>query len=107
MENNFELEEALTNRWELEKSSNFNAFDILYTRIFFLLENDFHFLMHALYRLDLNERTLEEAMDLKGNELIATFLTRKSIERELQKIETRKIYTQVSKKYATDFEEMI
>ncbi len=105
MENNSELEQALTNRWDLEKVNNFDAFDVLYTRILFLLENDFHFLMHALYRLDLNEKILEEAMDLKENELIATFLTRKSIERELQKIETRKIYSQVSKKYAADFNE--
>ncbi len=59
-------------------------------RLNYLIEQDFHALVHLLYRIDINEfmlkQTLEENRDKDAGKLIAEMI----IQRQLEKIELRK-----------------
>lgn len=61
-------------------------------RIAYMLDHDFELLMHIFYRLDLNEQKVSEALT-GGSDAPAFQLASLVIERELQKIETRKRYS--------------
>ena len=60
-------------------------------RLNYLIEQDFHALVHLLYRIDINEftlkQTLEENQDKDAGKLIAEMI----IARQLEKIELRKL----------------
>jgi len=61
-------------------------------RLNYLIDQDFHALVHLLYRIDINEftlkHTLEENQDKDSGKLIAEMI----IARQLEKIELRKLY---------------
>lgn len=61
-------------------------------RIAYMLDHDFEFLMQIFYRLDLNEQKVSAALT-GGGDAPAAGLATLVIERELQKIETRKRYS--------------
>jgi len=58
----------------------------------YLLEKDFSKLLHVLYRIDISEERLKAA--LASNEGgLAIIIARMILEREMQKVETRKKYS--------------
>ena len=59
-----------------------------------LLYSDFNRLLHILYRIDVEERKVKEAMVTEEPEIIAERISRLIIKRELQKAEIRFRYSQ-------------
>lgn len=59
-----------------------------------LLYSDFNRLLHILYRIDVEERKVKEAMVAEEPEIIAERISRLIIKRELQKAEIRFRYSQ-------------
>lgn len=59
-----------------------------------LLYSDFNRLLHILYRIDVEERKVKEAMIAEEPEIIAERISRLIIKRELQKAEIRFRYSQ-------------
>ncbi|MCC5944172.1 MAG: hypothetical protein JJT94_04505 [Bernardetiaceae bacterium] len=64
----------------------------LYAHVLKLLKNNFEQLCQLLYRIDVSEKHLAEAMQLPTLELIAEKLTLKILEREYQKYRSREKY---------------
>jgi len=96
MEENKELTDAISSRFELAKTGDLSLDDlkrVLSGRILDLLEQNVERLLSILYRVDLNQKKLDEIF-LKGSkEEIADKIADAVIERQLQKIETRKQYS--------------
>lgn len=57
-----------------------------------LMERDFNGLLNALYRIDVSEQKLKEALALTTDNPAAV-ITKMILERELQKVATRKKYS--------------
>ena len=55
-----------------------------------LIKKDFHALVQLLYRIDVNEKKIRTYLDQNKNENSASILADLIIERQLQKIESRK-----------------
>ncbi len=62
----------------------------LSSRIKFLLEEKFDLLVNLLYRIDIDDKKLEEVFSKEKKDNIPNSLTELVIERELQKIHYRK-----------------
>lgn len=95
MEENKELNEAISSRFELIKADNLNIDDlrrVLTDRILDLLERNVERLLSILYRVDLNQKRLDEIFMNGTKEEIAEKIAEAVIERQIQKIETRKLY---------------
>lgn len=58
-----------------------------------LLRHDFNRLLHILYRIDVDERKVKEAMIDADEDIIATRIARLIIKREVQKTEIRLRYS--------------
>ena len=58
-----------------------------------LLDTDFNRLLNALYRIDVSEQKVSEAINLEAPDKIAATLATMIIDRELQKVVTRKKYS--------------
>ncbi|TPE40598.1 hypothetical protein [Pontibacter mangrovi] len=58
-----------------------------------LLRHDFNRLLHILYRIDVDERKVKEAMIDADEEIIATRIARLILKREIQKTEIRLRYS--------------
>ena len=58
----------------------------------YLMENDMHRLLNAMYRLDVSEIKFHEAMQSMSREEAAIHLADLIIEREVQKVKTRLHY---------------
>lgn len=76
----------------MQPSDREQLLQALTERIAYMLDHDFEFLMHIFYRLDLNEQKVSNALTGGGDDP-ASQLALLVIERELQKIETRKRYS--------------
>ncbi|MBC5993241.1 hypothetical protein [Pontibacter cellulosilyticus] len=61
--------------------------------ILHLLNTDLAKLLHILYRIDVEERAVKEAMIADDQELIAERIARLVLKRELQKAELRQRYS--------------
>jgi hypothetical protein len=95
MEENKELTDAISFRFELAKTGDLSLDDlkrVLTERILDLLERNVERLLSILYRVDLNQKKLDEIFLNGTKEEIAEKIAAAVIERQLQKIETRKIY---------------
>ena len=57
-----------------------------------LLHRDYHRLLNAMYRLDINEKLFREAMSGMHSPNVASRLADLVIDREIEKIKTRKKY---------------
>lgn len=57
-----------------------------------LIDEDFHRLLAALYRIDVSERKLKEAVHFTAPENVAGRIAELVIEREMKKVETRRKY---------------
>jgi hypothetical protein len=60
--------------------------------ISFMLENEFEKLCNAMYRLDVSERLFNRAINETPKEAIPSVLAELVIEREMQKVKTRRLY---------------
>ncbi|HBH23548.1 MAG TPA: hypothetical protein DDY13_09005 [Cytophagales bacterium] len=58
-----------------------------------LLDQDFQFLMNAMYRIDISENDLAEALNTPNPENVASEIASLVIRREMKKMETRKKYS--------------
>lgn len=58
----------------------------------YLMENDMHRLLNAMYRLDVSEAKFHEAMQRDSKESAALHVADLIIEREMQKVKTRLYY---------------
>jgi hypothetical protein len=58
-----------------------------------LLRNDFSRLLHILYRIDVDEQKVKQAMVDADEEIIATRIARLILKREIQKAEIRLRYS--------------
>jgi len=61
-------------------------------RISYLLDHDFPTLLNALYRIDIPEEQLKQILALSSPTALASALTTAILHREMQKVETRRIY---------------
>lgn len=57
-----------------------------------MINNDFHALVQLLYRIDVNEKKIRHYLNANKNEDSASILADMIIERQLQKIESRKFF---------------
>ncbi|HMN18061.1 MAG TPA: hypothetical protein PKD03_10610 [Ignavibacteriaceae bacterium] len=57
-----------------------------------LLDNNYNLLINTLYRIDVSEKKLSELFSSKNNETIPERLADLIIERQIQKINFRKLY---------------
>ena len=94
-----ELQSVIVKDLHLEKeeemltSENIEMFrDKLIQVINLLLHTDYHRLLNAMYRLDINEKLFREAFSGMHSPNVAARLADLVIEREKEKIETRKKY---------------
>ena len=65
----------------------------LSTVVLHLLNTDLARLLHILYRIDVDEKAVKEAMITDDQELIAERIARLILKRELQKAELRQRYS--------------
>ena len=68
-----------------------------------LINKDFHSLIQLLYRIDVNEKKIRVYLEKNSHKDAASVLANLIIERQLQKIESRKKYT--SKNNADEHDE--
>ena len=95
MEETKELTEAISGRFELEMTESFTLDDLrkaLYTRIRELIDKNIERLLSMLYRVDLNQKKLDEIFEDGSKDDIALKIAEAVIERQLQKIKTRELY---------------
>jgi hypothetical protein len=90
-----ELTKEITSRFELEKAEKFSLEDLkkaLFIRIRELLDKNVERLLSMLYRVDLNQKKLDEIFEHGSKDEIALKISEAVIERQLQKIKTRQLY---------------
>ena len=92
IEKDFKLDESYFSLSTKESISYDEAFLMIMRVVEDLLTNDFNGLLNALYRIDVSEQKLKEAL-AEGTDNPASIITQMIIERELQKVETRKRYS--------------
>ena len=63
----------------------------------YLIENDFHRLLNAMYRLDIQEQRFHEAMQAPDRDLAASMIADLILEREMQKVQSRLHYRKYRK----------
>lgn len=100
-----ELQLALSHTWQLRRAGGDNLIEqpdpllaVLRERITELLREDMQTLLTAMYRLDIPERKFEQAMALSNTDAIAEALARIVLDREVQRLQTRKQYEQEQKR---------
>ena len=90
-EKDFQLD---TSYLQLEEQADY-TYEQAYAKVFrvvsSLLDTDFQRLVSILYRIDVSEQRLKEAL-AAGAEAPSEVITKMIIERELQKVATRKKY---------------
>lgn len=88
-----ETAEALSAELELSKNDKLSRqdfFHLLTERIKYLLRNDMTKLQHSLYRIDVAEANVKKAFEAESIDEIATRLAEKVLERQAEKVKTRK-----------------
>ena len=90
-ENDFQLEKSYLDLEGREEVQFEEAFLLIMRVVEELLSKDFSRLVNCLYRLDVSEEKLKEAL-AASNDNPASVITQMIIEREMQKVETREKY---------------
>lgn len=91
-----ELKDELIASWKITMpddhaiSNSEQIFEALHRRIAELLCHDMQRLLTAIYRLDVSERNFDAAMSLSTTEEVARALARSVLERELQRLHSRR-----------------
>ena len=90
--------------FETDEVFNFTDLDALQHRVekmvLYLLRKDLSRLLHMLYRIDVDEQQVKQAMKFPSEAAVAAELSRLIIKRELQKAQTRFIYSNGSGKFS-------
>lgn len=60
--------------------------------IAYMLDNEFEKLCNAMYRLDVSEKLFHRALNETAKDAVPAVLAELVIERELQKVKTRRLY---------------
>lgn len=95
MEESKELSEAISSRFEISIKENYTLDDLkkaLAVRILSLLDSNVERLLSMLYRVDLSQKKLDEIFRNESKEEIADQIAEAVVDRQLQKIQTRKYY---------------
>lgn len=90
-----EVFDIVSGNFELQKQDILSYEElhfILSRRIAELLEKNVEKLIHILYRIDVNQRRTDEIFNNPSKDDIVLFLTDAVIERQLQKVHTRRKY---------------
>lgn len=93
---NQELQSYLQQTFQLSIAINKipDAENFLAEKMNALIKNDFNFLIQILYRIDVNEARLKQVLKEHPTEDAGKIIAALLIERQLQKIETRKQFNQ-------------
>lgn len=94
---NEELVSAINSSMALEFSAQINLNELhqlLAEHINYLIQNDFQKLVFVLYRVDVNESKLKTLLQENRKEDAGNIIATLIIERQLQKIKSRKEYRQ-------------
>ena len=67
-----------------------------------LINKDFHSLLQLLYKIDVNENTIRSSLKNDSNTMAADVIADLIIERQLQKIESRKIFSSKNDKLSNE-----
>lgn len=90
--------------FETDKMFEYKNLDELQIRVekmvLYLLRKDLSRLLHILYRVDVDEQQVKKAMRAPFEEEVASLLAHLIIKRELQKAQTRFIYSRQSGKFS-------
>jgi hypothetical protein len=95
MENWGELILDLNRAYDLELAEQLSAEELealLAERLNGLIRDDFNTLLQLLYRIDINEARLRQLLQEKSGEDAGKIIARMIIERQWQKIQTRRQY---------------
>lgn len=82
-------DEALIKGEHIDLSSLHEKLSLM---VAYLMENDMHRLLNAMYRLDVSERKFHDAMQSDSKQEAAIRIADLIIEREMQKVKTRLQY---------------
>ncbi|WP_141719808.1 hypothetical protein [Roseivirga misakiensis] len=93
VEKDFKLEKSYLNLSERTEIGYDQAFLLVMRVVEDLMARDFNQLINVLYRIDVSEEKLKEALAIT-NDNPASIIANMIIERQLQKVETRKKYSQ-------------
>lgn len=91
-EKDFQLEKSYLNLQAHEEVSYDQAFLMIMRVVEELLTKDFNRLINILYHIDVSEDRLKEALALSTDNP-ASVITKMILDRQLQKVETRKKYS--------------
>lgn len=91
-EKDFQLEKSYLNLEERKEIAYDQAFLLIMRVVEDLMTKDFKQLINVLYRIDVSEEKLKEALALSTDNP-ASVITKMILERQLQKVETRKKYS--------------
>ena len=91
-EKDFQLEKSYLELESREDMAYDQAFLLIMRVVEDLMAKDFNRLINILYRIDVPEEKLKEALAL-SNDNPASVITKMILERELQKVATRKKYS--------------
>lgn len=78
---------------ELNANNNNELHELLTQRIIYLMLNDMEKLLGILYRIDVNEKKVKTAFAQTEPKLIAPAIADLVIQRELEKVESRKKFS--------------
>jgi len=91
-EKDFQLDKSYLKLEEIKDIAYDQAFLMIMRVVEDLMAKDFNRLINILYRIDVSEEKLKEALAL-SNDNPASVVTKMILDRQLQKIETRKKYS--------------
>lgn len=100
-----EIENFVTHEMEIVVSGSANFEDlkaILAEKFSELINTDFDHLIQLLYRIDINEMKLKEILKKNQNDDAGKLLAELTIERQLQKIRSKKLNTKRDKNISDD-----
>jgi hypothetical protein len=93
--------------WELREGLTLAALETLLAEKFnVLIGKDFSALVQFLYRMDISETRLKQLLKENAGEEAGRIIARMVIERQLQKMETRRLYSSGHQKGERDWEDV-
>lgn len=85
-------EEIINLSGSLQPANNNDIREQIIALVNTLINKDFHSLLQLLYKIDVSEHTIRSSLKSDSNTMTAEVIADLIIERQLQKIESRKIF---------------
>jgi hypothetical protein len=95
------LQKEIVQRWNIPTDTGLMHHELLEAlakQVSRLIDSDINRLMTAMYTLDIDELRFADAMRLPGKDMVARAVAELILEREIQKMETRRQYEAERKK---------